>query len=519
MFGRRRRAWLLVAAASLLLAYLVLPAAGASAAQTATTYVVVLKGNTQAGLKAVEQAGGRAVKVNKLGIAQVSSTNPSFLSSIRRSGAVDAAANDASWHLGAKQVASVTYVPAATQAANCAAFYGVPVGVGPEPLSACEWDDRIINASPGQSYAVNRGAGATIGVMDTGIDLTHPDIAPNLDVGLSCSFITSANPNADPAEVANGDCSNKAAVQDLNGHGTHTASEAASPINGVGTAGVAPEATIVALKAGNVAGFFFTQEVVDAMIYAGDHHLDVVNMSFFADPWLFNCRNDADQRAIVRAISRASRYAQQQGVVMVAALGNEAIDLAHPVTDEISPDFPPGSELTREVGNNCLVLPAELPGVVGVTGIGPSGELSFFSSYGAGVTDVTAPSGSSGQAPNPFGRVLAAWSSTGPPIDLPGRDVRDAGGAVYAWVQGTSMASPHVVGVAALIVSQFGHMAPAPLRTMLINSADALPCPPDPSIYDFFPAVDNGAPQECTGGPAYNSFNGHGQVNALAAIS
>src|SRR6266536_5461051 len=91
--------------------------------------------------------------------------------------------------------------------------------------------------------------------------------------------------------------------------GTHTASEAASPINGIGTAGVAPEATIVALKAGNANGFFFTQEVADAMIYAGDHHLDVVNMSFFADPWLFNCKNDADQRAIVSAIGRASRYA------------------------------------------------------------------------------------------------------------------------------------------------------------------------------------------------------------------
>src|SRR5215218_11398912 len=189
MLGSRRRTRLLVGAVGLLLAYLVLPAAGAGAASTASTYVVVLKGNTQAGLMAVEQAGGRVLKVNKLGIAQVSSTNASFLSSIRKSGAVDAAANDASWHLGVKELASVTYVPAATQAANCAAFYGVPVNVGPEPLSACEWDDRIINASPGQSYAVNRGAGATIGDMDTGIDLTHPDIAPNLDVGLSCSFI------------------------------------------------------------------------------------------------------------------------------------------------------------------------------------------------------------------------------------------------------------------------------------------------------------------------------------------
>jgi subtilisin family serine protease len=516
MFGRRKRGWLLILAAGLLLAALVLPAAGATAAQTTTTYVVVLKGNSQAGTKAVEQAGGRVLKVNKLGIAQVSSTNPSFLASIRKSGAVDAAANDASWHLGAKELASVTYVPAATQAANCAAFYGVPVNVGPEPLSACEWDDRIINAAPGKSYAVNRGAGATIGDMDTGIDLTHPDIRPNLDVGRSCSFITSANPNANPAEVANGDCSNKAAVQDLNGHGTHTASEAASPINGIGTAGVAPEATIVALKAGNANGFFFTQEVVDAMIYAGDQHLDVVNMSFFADPWLFNCKNDADQRAIVTAISRASRYAQQHGVVMVAALGNEAIDLTHPVTDTISPDFPPGSELTRDVGNNCVVLPAELPGVVGVTGIGPSGELSFFSSYGASVSDVTAPSGSSGQAPNPFGRVLAAWSSTGPPVGLPGRDVQDAGGAVYAWVQGTSMAAPHAAGVAALIRAAHPNMSVGAVQARLQNTAMPKDCP-TPAEMD--PLSGSLGVQTCTGGPGHTSFYGKGLVDALAAGS
>jgi subtilisin family serine protease len=516
MLAHRRRVWLLIGSAALLLAYLVLPAAGASAAQSATTYVVVLKGNTKAGLDAVAAAGGQVLKVNKLGIAQVSSSNAAFLSTIRKSGAVDAAANDASWHLGVDDVAAVTYVPAATQAANCAAFYGVPVNIGPEPLSACEWDDRIINATPDKSFAVNRGAGATIGDMDTGIDLTHPDITPNLDVGLSCSFITSANPNAAPAEVANGDCSNKGAVQDLNGHGTHTASEAASPINGIGTAGVAPEATIVALKAGNANGYFFTQEVADAMIYAGDHHLDVVNMSFFADPWLFNCRNDADQRAIVTAIGRASRYAQQHGVVMVAALGNEAIDLAHPVTDEISPDFPPGSELTRDVGNNCLVLPAELPGVVGVTGIGPAGELSFFSSFGAGVSDVTAPSGSSGQAPNPFGRVLAAWSSTGPPIGLPGRDVQDAGGAVYAWVQGTSMAAPHAAGVAALIRAAHPGMPAGAVQAILQNTAMPKDCPTPAEMDPLSGAL---GVQTCSGGPGHTNFYGSGLVDALAAGS
>ncbi len=80
------------------------------------------------------------------------------------------------------------------------------------------------------------------------------------------------------------------------------------------------------------------------------------------------------------------------------------------------------------------------------------------------------------------------------------------------------MASPHVAGVAALIVSS-GVTSPGAVAAKLFNTADPLPCPPDMSIYAFFPAVDNGAPQVCTGGTAYNSFNGHGQVNALRAVT
>src|SRR5262249_23683929 len=90
--------------------------AGASTGSAAKTYVVVLKGNQQAGLTAIEQAGGRILEVNKLGIGQVSSENPSFLTTIRGSGAVEAAANDASWQLGQQDLVSAAYVPAATQA-------------------------------------------------------------------------------------------------------------------------------------------------------------------------------------------------------------------------------------------------------------------------------------------------------------------------------------------------------------------------------------------------------------------
>ena len=247
---------------------------------------------------------------------------------------------------------------AAAEAAACAALYSVPNTPSPDPLGPCQWDMRAIGATSAGSYAVNLGAGARIGDIDTGIDLTNTDIMPNVDVAASCVFLYANTPTADPAEqVTRGDCSNKAALQDLAGHGTHTAGTMAAPINGIGTAGVAPEATIVVLKAGTANGFFFTQSVVDALRYAGDQHLDVVNMSFFADPWLFNCRNNQEQRAIVQAISSAARYAEQRGVVLVAAAGNEGIDLNHPILDEISPDFPPGAAITRPVNNNCVVLP------------------------------------------------------------------------------------------------------------------------------------------------------------------
>ena len=80
------------------------------------------------------------------------------------------------------------------------------------------------------------------------------------------------------------------------------------------------------------------------------------------------------------------------------------------------------------------------------------------------------------------------------------------------------MASPHVAGVAALIVSM-GMTSPGSVVAKLEGTADPMACPSDLSIYAFFPAIDNGVPQVCQGGTGYNSFNGHGQVNALTAVS
>ena len=162
----------------------------------------------------------------------------------------------------------------ATAAGLCTAGYP-NAGAGPDTLSPCQWDMAAIDAAGAWGRAT--GAGAKVGVIDGGVDLTHPDLQGAIDVGLSCSFIYSSTPTADPAEIANGDCSNKAAVQDLQGHGTHVATTIAGRRNGVGIVGVAPEATIVALKACTIEGYCFADSVAAALRYAGDKRLDVVN--------------------------------------------------------------------------------------------------------------------------------------------------------------------------------------------------------------------------------------------------
>jgi subtilisin family serine protease len=400
----------------------------------------------------------------------------------------------------------------ATASGRCATSY--PGISGPEPLSGCQWDMTAIHAGAANTTATGRGV--RVGVIDGGVDFTHPDLAGAIDVAASCSFIYDTTPTADPQEVANGDCSNKSAVQDLQGHGTHVATTIAAGINGIGIAGVAPQATIVALKACTLAGYCFADSVAAALRYAGDQHLDVVNLSLFADPYLYYCANDAGQRAILKELASAAAYAQTRGVVIVAAAGNEAQDLSHPGIDDISPDWPPGAAVVREVGNNCRVAPAELPGVVTVSATGVS-TLASYSTVGTSVVDVAAPGGDASQTPSTVfgrGRILAGWSSTdatGTWEALIGANrAVVSGGGRYVWISGTSMASPHVAGVAALIRQAHPGLAPGAVAALIRSSATNLACPAT------WPTTD---PRTCTGGLGHTSFFGSGLLNSQEAVA
>jgi lantibiotic leader peptide-processing serine protease len=420
-------------------------------------------------------------------------------------------------------------VPIATEQQICAGLFGgVFAPASAEPLAQCQWDMSVIHADAA-THARATGKGVRVGILDSGVDLTHPDIAPNLDLASSCSFVRSDDPTivagiTDPVEAGNGVCSNKAAVQDLGGHGTHVASNVASPANGVGIAGVAPDATIVALKACTASTYCYGYAVADALRYAGDHDIDVVNMSLFADPYLSYCGNDAGQRALMRELQSAARYAQQHGVLLVAAAGNEAIDLKHPIQDAISPDGPEDTPITRAVGNNCRVLPGELPGVVSVMATGPVGFPGYtmnIASYSSVGGDIAAPGGdyfaASGTVQDAIIGAMPVNSSIYQDLDplnprFPGVTTAN-GPASYALINGTSMAAPHVTGVAALVTQLHPTWSPSAVAAALKRTAAPMACP-----VDWQPLGPGDERFTCQGGSdGHTSFFGAGMVDAAAA--
>jgi subtilisin family serine protease len=410
----------------------------------------------------------------------------------------------------------------AAAVAICADLFGATYGVPTaEPLAACQWDMALIHADDA-SHARATGKGVRVGDIDSGVDLTHPDIVPNLDLEHSCSFIFDDDPAALPIERGNGDCSNKVAVQDRSGHGTHTASTIAAPVNGIGIAGVAPEATIVAIKACSQSSYCFAKPVAAALRYAGDLRLDVVNMSLFADPYLYYCGNDAQQRAQYQEIVTAARYAQQRGVLIIAAAGNEADDMAHPTIDPISPDWPPDAAVERVVHNNCRRAPTEIPGVLAISATGPIGipgyttNIASYSNVGMAEVGAAAPGGDYFSATGTvLVAFLAAWTSTYVwtfdyynTLPYPVLTVVHHG-ARYIEINGTSMAAPHATGVAALIKQLHPGWGPSALSAAVQRATTPLACPAD-----WEPLFDGDLRTTCQGGGGRTSFFGHGLIDA-----
>jgi len=479
-------------------------AAPVAASGQAQTYLVVFKDLAVPAklAKTVSDAGGTLVaSYDKIGVAVVRSGTSTFAPKLRGNTTVASVAATAGF---AALLASDT-----STATGSSPSVDTPA-TDADSLSGLQWDMAQIR-TPAAHVITGGSPTVVVGDIDTGLDYTHPDLAANVD-------------DADSANCLSGSpVAGKVAAMDDNGHGTHTAGTIAAASNGIGIVGVAPNVRIAGIKAGNSDGYFFPEAVVCAFMWVGDHHIDVTNNSYFADPWLFNCKNDPDQRAILTAESRAIKYAQQNGDVVVAAAGNQADDLDHPTQDRTSPDdVPPQPPPVRDITNACIVIPTEVAGVVGASAVGPTLVKSFYSSYGKQGVDVTAPGGDSRSPDGTVnGRVLSTWpAALLAATCLPARQVVDASGATYCYQQGTSMASPHVAGIAALIKSQHPDWKPDKVAAAIRSTADPIACPADTSDLVHFPlATDNLAPQVCKGGANNNNFYGHGEVNALSAVN
>jgi len=427
---------------------------------------------------------------------------------------------------------------------------------GTDPLGTLQWDMRAIGATADGAHATQSGdSRVLVGVIDSGIDGSHPDIAPNFDRGLSRNFVTDI-----PA--LDGACTYASCIdppdEDGNGHGTHVAGTIAAARNDLGIVGVAPNVTLVNLRAGQDSGIFLLQPTVDALTYAGDVGINVVNMSYYIDPWLYNCpQNPADnaeaqqaQQTTLEATQRALDYARARGVVLVSAAGNGHTDLDHATVDTTSPNFPSGATYRRELDRTCLSMPTDGQGVISVTATGPSGRKAFYSDYGLEHADIAAPGGDSldyygtAQYQPTKNRILSTYPRAlllaSGEIDAQGqvttrgqlvvRDCRGEVCAYYRYLEGTSMAAPHVTGVVALIVSQYGtpgrknleslRLSPARVERLLELSATPRPCPtPNPFVYPGLSA--NAATTytaRCEETTGRNSFYGVGVVDAKKAV-
>jgi subtilisin family serine protease len=294
-------------------------------------------------------------------------------------------------------------------------FREAPEDTSDEQLYGLQWDKQVTDVAAAHDTAT--GAGSRLAIIDTGIDVDHPDLQANVnaDEGLLFRY----------GEVSHDDV-------DVYGHGSHVGGIAAAVRDGAGVVGTAPDAELVSLRVfyyddidgdGDQELTTTTHDILLAITHAADIGSDAANMSLGTPPLPpeYNATGAkvAYQRVIQDAVSR--------GTVVVASAGNSDADLQH---------------------GGYFTVPNSTAGAMSISATGPNDERTFYSNYGTNEIDVGAPGGgyetlekslaSDTEWPYPTNLVL----STVPP---------ELYGAYYAYFAGTSMAAPQVTGLAGLV--------------------------------------------------------------------
>lgn len=422
----------------------------------------------------LSSAGGKLTgKTEKVGLATASSTSADFVAKASKIPGVKSVIPDftVQWYDPAKENNVVSEA------------YGNPPASGDnDPFFDLQWGHDAIDA-PEAWNAGYRGKGAKVAILDSGFDLDHPDLAPNIDLATSANFV--------PGEEL------QYRIANTFSHGTHVAGTVAAADNGVGVIGVAPEAKLMLVKVLSDAGSGAFSWMMQGIIHAANNGADVINMSlgaviprngkFLDDNGTPDDPTDdfivSDTKAVqelIVAINRVTTYAYQQGVTIISSAGNDANN--------------------GDKDKSLVHIPSDAPNVISISATAPRGwltspnsNLDFLASYsnfGVSVIDFSAPGGDSAYPGNEnctvAGITRPCWV-----FDL----VFSAGNNGWYWSAGTSMASPHAAGVAAIIVGKYGsNVSPSQVESILRASADDL------------------------GKPGKDPYYGHGRVNAYRAV-
>jgi len=350
-------------------------------------------------------------------------------------------------------------------------------------------NDRFINAlwnmqaidAPGAWAAGYDGTGARVAVLDGGTCDLHPDVAPNLDIARSTSFV--------PGFTFNQDTGPATAFR----HACHVAGIIAAVDNTIGTVGVAPKATIIAVKVlHNGSGSF--GQVISGILYAADPisagggGANIINMSLGAT--FAKGGGNTGAGALVAAMNQAVNYATSQNVLVVCSAGNNGIDMDH--------------------SGSITSIPAQSGSALSISATGPTNwvgnppgnfsQPATYTNYGHQAVWVSAPGGNDVNFGLPGNCGVALVSPPGVAVQpcwvwdfvlSPGSQ-----SGSYFFAEGTSMAAPHVSGVAALLVQKYPGISVGDLKTLIAQTA----VNPD-------------------GGNGASPFHGHGFLNANNAVS